>query len=165
MNAIEYFGTVAEIAITLAGFSGLVMAFKSGSALTPEDLRRVTYILVLSFAVLVTALLPAALSDLGFSPDASIRSACLLLAFVMLGLGGNGVLAWKNAAISPHFPRGTAVSLAAAIVTALVLFLSSANIILQPSAGLLLLSQLAVLLIAGWIFLSTIIWTRAQNEN
>ncbi len=165
MNAVDYFGTIAEVAITLEGFSGLVVAFKSGTSLSKEDLRRIIYILVLSFSVLVTALLPAGLSGINISPEAAIRYSCILLATITLVLGLNGILSWRSAQISPHFPRATAISLVSAILIALVLFLGATNIVVDANAGLLLIAQLSVLLIAGWIFLSTIIWTRAQSEK
>jgi hypothetical protein len=58
----EYFQTIAEVAITLAGFSGLIATFqKPESGWTEGAITRISVLLYLTFSVLTFALLPVAL--------------------------------------------------------------------------------------------------------
>jgi len=58
----EFFPTIAEVAITLAGFSGLVAAFqRPESGWTDAAVTRISVLLYLTFSVLLFALLPLAL--------------------------------------------------------------------------------------------------------
>ena len=71
MYGIDYLPSIAEIAATLIGFSGLAAAFRTG--LSGWDRRRiagVSVILAFGFAALVGSLIPVALSATEMSPAA-----------------------------------------------------------------------------------------------
>ena len=165
MDPIDKFDTVAEIAVTLAGFSGLVMALKFGGKLGQEELRRIVYLIVASFSVLATALLPAVLVGLGFSQLRGLDISCFVLGLVAIVLGTNGVVSWRKAQVSPRFPKATIFSLAAALANGVLLMISAVSTIFASPAGVLLLGQVVLLLIAGWIFLSTIIWASVGDKD
>ena len=58
IDPIEGLMTIAEIAITLAGFSGLMAAFRAKEAWTPLEQMRLINILLFCFIVVICALLP-----------------------------------------------------------------------------------------------------------
>ena len=67
MQASEELLTIAELAIALAGFSGVVVAFGHKGQLTAIDRMRFFCLLTLSVGVAVMAFLPAVLHLLGIS--------------------------------------------------------------------------------------------------
>jgi len=165
MGAFDRFDTIAEIAITLAGFSALVMAFRSRGGLDVEGLRRITYIVVASFVVAISAFLPTSLGAFGFSIAAGIRFTIFLLGVASLAVAINGVMAWINGIANPVFPKSTVVLMVTVFSSSVMLLLGSANFWLSPSSELLLTGQIVLLSLAGWTFLSTIIWTSAKDSN
>lgn len=73
-----YFQTVAEIAITLGGFSGLIATFhKTESTWTKGALTRISVLVFLTFAVLTFSLLPIALHKT-MLPTHYIWTGCLV---------------------------------------------------------------------------------------
>lgn len=73
--------TLANVAITLAAFSGLVVAFRVRGAQvwSPTELRVLWFLIVDSFLVVFFALLPVPLMLLGWSPDLLWSCCCALL--------------------------------------------------------------------------------------
>ena len=70
MNPPDAFQTVAEVAIALAGFSGLLVAFrKSAGPLSNVQKFRMRILFALSFGALFLSLLPAIILNLGVSED------------------------------------------------------------------------------------------------
>jgi hypothetical protein len=70
MNPPDAFQTVAEVAIALAGFSGLLVAFrKSAGPLSNVQKYRMRILFSLSFGALFLSLLPAIILNLDVSED------------------------------------------------------------------------------------------------
>jgi hypothetical protein len=78
--------TLAEVAITLAGFSGLVAAFRSQDHWEPTDKARLLNILVLCFVVVLCAMLPTFTSTYFQEPKTPWRLSCLLYGLVQLAI-------------------------------------------------------------------------------
>jgi hypothetical protein len=67
MQASEELLTIAELAIAIAGFSGVVVAFGHRGELTPVDRWRFASLLAISMGAAVLAFLPSVLHLLGIS--------------------------------------------------------------------------------------------------
>jgi hypothetical protein len=82
----ESLTTIAEIAIALAGFSGLVVVLrKNNGPLTAIEKYRMTVLLATAFGALFLALLPATLQQLALSGDVIWKtSSALLTAFSII---------------------------------------------------------------------------------
>jgi hypothetical protein len=78
--------TLAEIAITLAGFSGLIAAFRSQDRWEATDKARLLNILVLCFFVVLCAMLPTFTSTYFPEQEDSWRLSCLLYGMVQLAV-------------------------------------------------------------------------------
>ena len=94
VDAISSLEALAQVSVTLAGFSGLVVAFRAGSASSLETWlpreRLVFWMLVASgFSALFFSLLPLALLALALDPESVWRiSSLALFAFIASALVG-----------------------------------------------------------------------------
>ena len=158
MNAADSLTTVAEIAVTIAGFAGIVAVFKSSGKLGSEEIRRIIFLVLVCASIIVTSLLPAALPDLGLSETSVSAVSCGILGVAGLVLGGVFAINIVSGEIHPLFPRATLVIVASITATGGVLLASAFSFGVMPSFGLLLLGEIAFLLTALWIFVATIIW-------
>ena len=163
MTPVDALPTVAEIAITLAGFIGLIVVFKpvSAASWSDEDRARVVFVLILCSLILLCALLPFALSGL-FQSDAVIWGA----AEILFGSGNlflilNMLFRIHAKRINIQFPLlSWPILLIWLLVTASIL-LSGLGLIWPFSAGLLLMGMLWSLLIGTL----TLIALMAQNMS
>lgn len=66
----ENFSTIAEVSVTLAGFSGLFFAFRQRTSqpASPEERRGLAYLLLTSLSAAVLSLLPLSLGSLASQP-------------------------------------------------------------------------------------------------
>jgi hypothetical protein len=79
--------TVAEIAVGIAGFSGVVAAFTQQGSLTPADRLRFLAVFVTAFSAVLLAFLPIALSYSGVgSPGVWRWSSLIMLGWSLMGL-------------------------------------------------------------------------------
>ena len=138
MNPDDSLTTIAEIAITLAGFTGLIAVFRSAKAWTSQELSRLGTIIAACFVCLVTALLPFGLAQ--FSTSGVVVWGIPLALFGLLHLW---IIAYLLAAArARRFRPSSALSRVILTVDALiaaVLVLSPTGLILAPSQGLLIL--------------------------
>ena len=80
----EYLSVVSEIAVALAGFTGIVGAFKHrGSNWSAEELGNLATLLRASIAALFLSLLPYLLHQLLTDSEIAWRAAAATLSFVM----------------------------------------------------------------------------------
>src|SRR5260370_21083650 len=121
-----FFTAVAAISTTLAGFSGLVVAFRRGDQLRSVDLFHLRGIAETGFASPLLALTPIVIATLVGDVQSSTRAlAAIVLAFIGFQIG---VFAWRQRRLSvrtglPHAVGAAVIDLAAvelAVVTIVV---------------------------------------------
>ena len=151
MLPVDALPTVAEIAITLGGFIGLIVAFRpvSADSWSDEESARVVFVLVLCSLILLCALLPFALSGL-FSSDRVIWGTPLII----FGAGNLFLIANMfrriyTKRIIIHFPLVSWPILSFWILLTLTLLLSGLGVLWPYSPGLLLLGMIWSLLIGA----------------
>lgn len=161
MLPVDSLPTVAEIAITLAGFIGLIVVFKpvSAASWSEEERARVLFVLIVCSLILVCALLPFALS--GFTlPEAAVWGVPLVLFGAgNLFLNVTMLLRIRAKRIVIQFPWISWPILSAWILLNLSLLMSGLGLLFPFSSGLLLLGMLWSLLIGA----ITLIALMAQN--
>jgi hypothetical protein len=91
VESFESLDTIAEVAVTLAGFAGMIAALAGASHQGLPRRQRIAFWLVLatSLATLILSFLPRVLFNFGLSEPTSWRICCGVLAlvnFVTLGL-------------------------------------------------------------------------------
>ena len=105
MEASDELLTIAELAIGLAGFSGVVVAFTQRGALRQTDLFRFIALFSLALAALVLAFVPFGFHHAGQSGTAIWRgSSAIMLVFTICSFWLLGVR------FSPEFPADEQLS-------------------------------------------------------
>ena len=163
MTPVDSLPTVAEIAITLAGFIGLIVVFKpvSAASWSDEERARVVFVLILCSLILVCALLPFALSGFHWSEAAIWGLPLLIFGAGNLFLNVSMLLRIRAKRIIIHFPWISWPILSAWILLNFSLLLSGLGLFLPFSSGMLLLGMLWSLLIGA----ITLIALMAQNMS
>jgi hypothetical protein len=151
MTPVDALPTVAEIAITLSGFIGLIVVFKpvSAASWSDEERARVVFVLVLCSLILLCALLPFALSGLALS-DAAIWGAPLLVfgsgnLFLIISM----LFRIRAGRVHIQFPLISWPILATWILLTVAILWSGLGLFWPFSPGLLLLGTLWSLLIGA----------------
>ena len=156
MESINHLGTLAEVSITLAGFSGLIAAFQSRQEWLQIDKSRLLNILLMCFTVVVCALLPLFSQEAFNDVQVGIKTSCLAFSFVYLSIVGRFLLGLIRRSWTPALPW---VSIPTALFGTLVGTLSlfaGLNLGIQPTAGLLGLILVWGIIGAGLQFVLTL---------
>jgi len=155
--------TVAEIAITLAGFIGLIVVFKpvSAAAWSDEERARVVFVLILCSLILLCALLPFALGGLQLSEAAIWGVPLVIFGAGNLFLNVSMLVRIRAKRVVIQFPWISWPILSIWILLTLSLLLSGLGLVLPFSSGLLLLGMIWSLLIGA----ITLIALMAQNMS
>jgi hypothetical protein len=167
MSPIDALPTVAEIAITLGGFIGLIVAFRpvSASSWSDEESARVVFVLVVCSLILLCALLPFALSGL-FSTDWVIWGAPLFI----FGTGNLFLIAnmfrrIHKKRINIHFPLVSWPILSFWCLLSVALLLSGLGVLWPFSPGLLLLGMIWSLLIGAITLIALMAQSLGRGGN
>jgi hypothetical protein len=167
MSPIDALPTVAEIAITLGGFIGLIVAFRpvSAASWSDEERARVVFVLILCSFILLCALLPFALSGL-FPTDSVIWGAPL----VIFGTGNLFLIAnmfrrIHTKRINIHFPLVSWPILSFWSLLAVALLLSGLGVLWPFSPGLLLLGMIWSLLIGAITLIALMAQSMSRGGN
>lgn len=159
MSEAEPLLTLAEIAVTLTGFSGLIAAFRSRSLdeWNPRDLLILWLILGLGGLAMLFALLPLPMFQAGLSAITVWRTASLIfLVFFVSALAG-ALMASYRVAQAGHpvrTPRVNAVAITIGAFSAVALATNGVWLTLAwlYSLVLILLLSLSFLYLATFIF-------------
>lgn len=100
---LDVYSTIAEVGVSLAGFSGLFLAFSRREATSFSDTERfaVLYLLCSSLSATLLALLPGVLAPVN---EPMIRALNVLAGFIIGGLAGWLRYARARHDIKPRYP-------------------------------------------------------------
>ena len=151
MTPVDALPAVAEIAITLAGFIGLIVVFKpvSAASWSDEERARVGFVLILCILILVCSLLPFALDGLRLSEAITWGLPLFIFSAGNLFLVANMLIRVKAKRVRIQFPLISWPILFAWIVLNITLLFSSVGLLLPFSSGLLLMGLLWNLMIGA----------------
>jgi peptidoglycan/LPS O-acetylase OafA/YrhL len=148
--------SIAEIAIGLAGFSGLVAAFsqRPGHAWRGDQKARIVFLVILSFTMMISAILPFALSGIGDSPALIWGVPMVAYSAVALTLLCCWVVVARRRSYRLQFKFVSIPLLAVAGMVQVLVGLSGLGVILPYSPSLFVFGLLATLLFAANLFLA-----------
>ncbi len=152
--------SVAEIAITMAGFAGLASVFKAQGKLGSEEIRRVIYLVAVSVTVVVTALMPAVISGMGFSDTVALEISCAALGLASIVFATNAMFSVVRSVITPLYPKTTYLLITLIFCQGGAQLIAVSTELLGASVGLLLAGHVVLLLLSVWIFVTTIVWAK-----
>ena len=159
----DAFLTIAEIAVTLAGFTGIILIFRSNRGSGFEENIRVFNVFVTCFLIIVTALLPGTLNEFNLSDELVWGIPYVLIGLCSIGLSLYTALSSRRGLFKPIFPKITVFFAVFWPVWGFGLLLYGIGIFGAPGAALLLLTHILLLAFAGYLFGSTLIWARSTD--
>jgi hypothetical protein len=152
--------TLAEFAVALAGFMGVVMVFRRGdAALHPVDSHRIQVGLAVTLGPAFLALLPAGLSLAGLSAAALWRLCSTLGALFLVGvfvfeaLSRSRLPSAASALLSPTVVR---ISQTVAGFAFTMQVVNASGLWLEPGAGLYFLALVLSLAFGALVFVRTV---------
>ena len=165
MQASEELLTLAEIAIALAGFSGVVVAFGQRGEMTPLDRWRFAALLSMSMSAAVLAVLPSVLNLLGISgPFLWRTSSAVYLCVAVLHASFFSSRLLRTARESDA-PASRTFLVASFLLAALHIFLELLNVVgwpSSPNAALFISGLIVWLVLASVSFGSLVIGARPR---
>ena len=154
--------TLAEVSVTLAGFSSLLVVLRRGpvGALSEGEGTDLFVVVGGNLLVLVYSLLPLSLHYLGASESATWRIASALLAVALL-LGYLAILRlyarFLRAGTQPSFPRISRVAVHTPIILLIFLLIICMGLFGHRSSGAYLLALLLLLSVSSLPLLFVVI--------
>ncbi len=134
MQGDGFFLTIAQVAVTLAGFSGLVVAMRGNAPDTwhPRDIWSLSWMLGTSFGALFLALLPPLLGFLHFSESSTWVISDLTMCLFMAGLSVVLAISGRRLTSRGHPPRVRGFPVAAVMLLLVSAGLSGVSAIFFP---------------------------------
>ena len=150
--------TIAEISVSLAGFSSVVIALRGSgpNAWSPQDRFGLGNVLGASVGTLVGSLLPFPLTYLGWSSELVWRVVNGIMGIAILGAVGFLVLSVAKHSVPPRTPRVFWLFIGSGFLVAALLLVSASGLI-SPSGPSLLLFGLIWALVAAFAQLATFV--------
>jgi len=147
---------IAEIGIGLAGFSGLVAAFvqQSGQTWRLEQKARIVLLIILSFGMMIAAMMPYALTGASESPALVWGVPMVAFSLLCIGLLGYWIRASRRHGFTLLFPAISIPIMGVATALQVLSLLSGFGLIFPYSPTLFVLGLLSVLAFGANIFLA-----------
>lgn len=156
--------SLAEIAVTLAGFTGILAVFRGSSGSMQGELRRISYILALCFAIIIGAFMPGLID--AFWPEAGVGISATT---ALMGVTATAISIWAvTLFLSGAIVLALPVSSWSMATLNLVigLFVIAAGLGFLPGAPEAYLRAVLLwfLLYSGYIFAATLIWGTGEEQ-
>ncbi len=149
--------TIAEIAVTLAGFTGIIIVLRQNAS-TDEQVVRVLNILIICFMIIFGALTPFALSAFQL-PDHIVWGApCVLVGSFLLAFDLWGIHSYRKGSLDPSFPKIMFANMIVAGLLAIALLAAGLGIWINASPALLLAALIYLIVFAGHAFTASLVW-------
>jgi len=158
MNIQETLSTLAEVAMTLAGFTGLVIALAPTENHSTQALFRVSAIIAGCFILVISALLPAPLLLQGFSERVAFGIAMVLLSVGFMGVGISISIAGRRGIFVSATPRFSLALRVPSYFFAFFLIAAPIFDLVSSMAALLVFSLLWFASVTGAYFILSIMW-------
>jgi len=148
--------SIAEIAIGLAGFSGLVAAFgqRPGHSWRGDQKSRIFLLVILSFAMIICALYPFAMSGLSDSPALVWGVPMVSYSVVSIILLAYWIIVSRRRDYKLQFPLVSIPIILCSAALQVIVALSGFGFILPYSPALFVLGLLSILVFGAVMFLA-----------
>ena len=164
---------MAQVSVTLAGFSGLVVAFRTGSASTldrwlPRERLIFWLLLVATFSALFFSLLPLALLAFALAEELVWRSSSLLLGVFLASALGAAVRANLRLTQEGHpsvIPRVWAAGVTLSASGVLLELANGLGLFAVRSFGVYLLGPLLLLGMGCLMFVAFLIYPSRRSSS
>jgi len=150
----SYLYTIATLSITYAGFAALIMIFRQiiGGRVSSYDVFAIRAVLMRSFIVAFSAMLPPALALFNLSQSVVWRISSLFAAF-LLGVFTLTFHARRHAITGLPISKWFLMAIGSQMLITIVLLMMALGILVEPAAGPFVISITALLLVAAIAYL------------
>ena len=164
MNSSEILLTLAEIAITLAGFVGLLAVFKQSAVWTSEEILRLFSTLGLCFAAITASILPEGIAH--FTSSESIIWGIPILVAGLTPIITSGRVIYKSFSVGYTYTTnlGRVVTYTTVLVSSLFVLAAFDNV-LPRAEGTLIFAVLFLILLSGLSFALSIVRSVSNLEG
>lgn len=152
---------IAEIAITLAGFTGIVLIFRSDEP-TEEETIRILNIFAICIFTVITALLPSALFEFGFETKVVWGIPVILLGFTVIAFPTLTSISYLRGKVTPVFPKFTIAIFVFWPLYGLTIMAYGFGAFGEVTASMLIATQILLLAFAGYLFVGALLWVRKE---
>jgi hypothetical protein len=151
----SYLYTIATLSITYAGFAALIVIFRQiiGGGVSNYDIFVIRSVLLRSFLIAFSAMLPPALALFDLSQSAIWRISSLFMA-LLLGLFTLTFPARRRAATQLPINNWVLITIGSQALITIFLLMMASGILIEPAAGPFVISTLASLLVAAIAYLA-----------
>jgi len=156
--------TIAEVAITIAGFNGLVIALASNGRDTPQAFFRVSALMASCFVLVIAALLPSGLVAAAVSEKMSFGIASAFLGAGFIAVGVSITIAGSKGIFVSSTPIFSLLLRIPSFGLAFFLILAPIFDWVSSLSALLLLSCFWFIALAGAYFILSILWVLKNQE-
>lgn len=157
--------SIAEIAITLAGFTGLLGLFRSTQNSVQGELRRIFYIFLMCFAVIIGAFLPGVIATFDPGSERGWQVSTAFLGCVAFLVGVWALIQFRTGSIRLSLPIASHSMAIVSLLVGMLLLAASLGIAAGPVKGYLLIGLLWLLMYSGYIFVTTLIWGTGDQDD
>ncbi len=160
--------TIAEVAITLAGFTGLVVGLAPTRNDTAQALFRVTGVIAACFVMVIAALLPTALFEAGFSERLTFGIPLVLLGLGYFTVGYSISIAGRRGIFVSSMPRLSLVLRVPSFFLTMFVVMAPVFDWVSSLPALLVAASLWFMLVTGVYFMLSIVWIvtiQSQDEE
>jgi hypothetical protein len=151
----NYLYTIATLSITYAGFAALIVIFRQiiGGGVSSYDLFIIRSVLMRSFIIAFSAMLPPALALFDLSQSVIWRISSLFAA-VLLGLFTLTFPARRRAATDRPITKWLYIIIGAQTLITIFLLMMVLGILVEPAAGPFVIAITAILIAAAVAYLA-----------
>ena len=151
----NYLYTIATLSITYAGFAALIVIFRQiiGGGVSNYDIFVIRSVLLRSFLIAFSAMLPPALALFDLSQSAIWRISGLFMA-LLLGLFTLTFPARRRAATHLPINKWVLITIGSQALITIFLLMMASGILIEPAAGPFVISILASLVVAAIAYLA-----------
>ena len=148
---------ISEIAITIAGFTGMIVVLQRKKA-TSEQRGRILNILLICFMIILGALTPFALDAFGLATYVVWGISCALLGVLMLVYVVRAAVTVSRGDLVPVYPMLLYALVGLFGIVGILLLTTAFGWPIEPSAAVVLSALILMVMTAGYAFTATLIW-------
>ena len=166
MDPQETLNTLAEIAVALAGFAGIMFGLRNRSGGATQEVARLSMTLWVCFSVVTCSLLPIVISQFTERGDLIWGVPCFLLGILQFSNMTTIAILLRERTVAPAFPRLNMVAISMIYISSIVMFAGSFDVLVPRSSGTLMVGCLSGALMGGYSFLSNSTWAlRGETDD
>ena len=154
--------SIAEIAITLAGFTSVLAVLRSSRGALQEELLRIVYIFLLCISVVFCSFLPVIIETFSKNSELVWILPLVILGGVAVLISGMGFWQVLSGRIRLHFRVASYSMMLILLFLGLLMLGAAVRVSPGDPLGYLLLGQLWFVTYAGYLFVTTLFWAHDE---